>query len=64
MNCLFTILPAKILEIEEGMLRFFCNNVLDATRSILRDKELPLPFANLQLRRGQVKNHGLGKMKK
>ena len=51
-------------EIEEGMLRFFCNNVSDSTRSILRDKELLLPFANLQLRRGQVKNHGLGKMKK
>ena len=50
--------------IEEGMLRFFCNNVSEATISILREKELPLPFANLQLRRGQVKNHGLGKMKK
>ena len=50
--------------IEEGMLRFFCNNVSEATISILRDKVLPLPFANLQLRRGQVKNHGLGKMKK
>ena len=50
--------------IEKDMLRFFCNDVSEATISNLKDKELPLPFANLQLRRGQVKNHGLGKMKK
>ena len=51
-------------EIETAMLKHFCDNISDATRRILRDKELPLPFANLQLTSGQVKNHGLGKMKK
>tara|TARA_B100001173_G_C15857769_1_gene491592 strand:+ start:64 stop:684 length:621 start_codon:yes stop_codon:yes gene_type:complete len=49
--------------IEKDMMRFFCNNVSEATKSHLRDPYLPLPFANLQLKRGQIKKHGLGKMK-
>lgn len=50
-------------DVETGILRYFCKNVSESTRQILRDKILTLPFANLQLERGQIKNHGLGKMK-
>jgi len=50
--------------IEEHMLRFFCNNVSEATISNLKDKKLPLPFANLRLNPRQTKTHGLRKMKK
>lgn len=50
-------------DVETAMLRYFCESVSDSTREILRDKTLTLPFANLQLERGQIKNHGLGKMK-
>jgi hypothetical protein len=51
-------------EIEINMLSYFCENVSDGTRSQLRDKKLSLPFANLELKKGQRKNHGLNKMKK
>lgn len=51
-------------DIENKLLRAFINNVSDKSRRKLRDKELMLPFANLELRKGQIKNHGLGKMKK
>jgi len=50
-------------DVEISLLRYFCKNVSETTRDILRDKTLSLPFANLQLERGQIKNHGLGKMK-
>jgi len=46
-------------KIEEQMLRHFIDNVSDETKSGLIDKELCLPFANLQLRSGLRKKHGL-----
>ena len=49
--------------VEEDMLRLFCKNVSETTKINLRDSNLPLPFANLRLKRGQDKNHGLFKMK-
>lgn len=51
-------------EIELELLSFFGKNVSNDTKKILRDKELLLPFANIELRKGQRKKHGLGKMKK
>jgi hypothetical protein len=45
--------------LEEDMLEYFMNNVSDITLSQLRDRDLPLPFANLQLRSRICKNHGL-----
>jgi len=50
-------------EIELDMLNYFCENVSPKTRRLLRDPELALPFGNLQLNPGQIKMHGLGKMK-
>ncbi len=50
-------------KVEEDMLKFFCNNVSEETKINLRDSNLPLPFANLRLKIGQDKNHGLFKMK-
>ena len=50
-------------KVEEDMLEFFCNNVSEETKINLRDSNLPLPFANLRLKRGQDKKHGLFKMK-
>jgi hypothetical protein len=49
--------------VEEDMLRLFCNNISETTKINLRDPNLPLPFANLRLRTGQDKKHGLFKMK-
>lgn len=46
-------------KLEEKMLQFFMKNVSSSTLSRLRDKRLPLPFANLQLRPKVVKSHGL-----
>jgi len=51
-------------EIEIKLLKYFIDNVSGESKQILRDKELMLPFANLELKKGQIKNHGLGKMKK
>lgn len=45
--------------LEEQMLEYFMSNVSDSTLAQLRDQNLPLPFANLQLRPGRYKNHGL-----
>lgn len=47
--------------LEEDMLVYFMNNVSNTTLAQLRDKNLPLPFANLQARPGIRKNHGLKK---
>lgn len=44
---------------EEKMLEFFMQNVSEATLRILRDQDLPLPFANLQFKPGKIKKHGL-----
>ena len=48
-------------EIEKQMLRHFIENVSDEAKTGLIDKELCLPFANLQLRSGVIKKHGLQK---
>ncbi len=45
--------------IEEEMLQFFIGHVSEVSKSSLKDKELTLPFANLQLRSRVIKNHGL-----
>jgi hypothetical protein len=51
-------------EIEIKLLKYFIDNVSDKSKKIMRDKELMLPFGNLELKKGQIKKHGLGKMKK
>ena len=48
-------------DIEIKMLKLFVESVSQNTKSKLYDSDLPLPFANLELR--QRKNHGLSKMK-
>ena len=50
-------------KVEEDMLRLFCKNVSETTKINLRDSNLPLPFANLRLKKGQDKKHGLFEMK-
>jgi len=47
--------------IEEQMLQYFIENVSEESKSGLIDKDLCLPFANLQLRSGVIKKHGLKK---
>lgn len=46
-------------EVEKELLNFFRNSVSEASRKNLIDKEICIPFANLQLRSNVVKNHGL-----
>jgi hypothetical protein len=48
-------------KVEEELLKFFIANVSEKSRKNLIDIELCLPFANLQLRSGVVKNHGFKK---
>jgi hypothetical protein len=50
--------------VEEELLKYFCENTSKTSRSIIRDPKLALPFANLQLKPGQIKSHGLSGMKK
>jgi hypothetical protein len=50
-------------DVETNLLQHFINNVSEKTLDLLRDKDLSLPFGNLELRKRQAKNHGLGKMK-
>lgn len=50
-------------DIELEILKRFCENVSKTTKKLLRDPLLPLPFANLEFKRGLRKNHGLKKMK-
>jgi phosphatidate phosphatase PAH1 len=45
--------------IEQEMLKLFIANVSESTKSNLIDKDLCLPFANLQLRSRVIKSHGL-----
>jgi hypothetical protein len=51
-------------EIEIKLLKYFIDHVSYKSKKILKDKELMLPFGNLELKKGQIKKHGLGKMKK
>ncbi len=44
-------------EIEQGMLKYFMDNVSDASLSKLYDKNLPLPFANIKFNGN--KKHGM-----
>lgn len=52
--------PAKT---EENLLLTFVNQVSKRTIENLRDKNLPIPFANLELVKGNRKNHGILKSK-
>lgn len=49
----------KPTEMEERMLEFFMNNVSPKTLGQLKDKDLPLPFANLRYKPSIDKKHGL-----
>lgn len=49
---------------EIKLLKHFVDNVSDKSKSKLRDKELMLPFGNIELKKGRIKKHGLGKIKK
>jgi hypothetical protein len=44
---------------ENGMLAAFVRNVSSQTKILLRDPELPIPFANLEFPKGRSKNHGI-----
>jgi hypothetical protein len=48
---------------EENLLRTFVKHVSKQTLTNLWDKNLPLPFANLELEKGNIKNHGISKSK-
>jgi len=50
-------------ETEEKILRTFIGQVSKRTLENLKDKKLPLPFANLELEKGNRKNHGITKSK-
>ena len=44
-------------------MRQFISQVSESTLKCLFDPNLPLPFANLELERGNRKNHGIAKSK-
>ncbi len=46
-------------KIEEGLLKHYIENVSNETKVNLIDKDLCIPFANLQLRSRVIKAHGL-----
>ena len=46
-------------KIETQLLQYFIDHVSNDSKLILIDKELCLPFANLQLKSGIIKKHGL-----
>lgn len=50
-------------KIEKAMLKHFMDNVSQRTLQYLRDKELPLPFANLCYTPRIEKKHGLSKQR-
>ncbi len=49
-------------EIKIKFLEYFMDNVSDESKNNLRCKKLMLPFGNLELKKGCIKKHGLGKM--
>lgn len=53
----------KPTQTEEHLFRTFLKQVSEETLTVLRDKNLPLPFANLELEKGNRKNHGISKSK-
>ena len=48
---------------EENLLRTFVSQVSKQTLEKFRDKNLPIPFANLELEKGNRKKHGISKSK-
>lgn len=50
---------AKIDETEKNLLKQFIFGVSAETLNILRDKNLPLPFGNLEYTKGDRKKHGI-----
>lgn len=44
---------------EEDLIGAFCAGVSATTKTSISDSELPLPFANLEWRRGERKRHGI-----
>lgn len=48
---------------EENLLRAFVRQVSSQTLGNLKDRSLPIPFANLELEKGNRKNHGITKSK-
>jgi hypothetical protein len=50
-------------EKEKEIMRIFVSQVSEETKAKLYDSYLPLPFANLELERGNRKNHGISKSK-
>ena len=48
---------------EEELLRYFIEQVSDKSKQKLFDPTLPIPFANLELERGNRKKHGISKSK-
>lgn len=47
------------VEIESQMLEYFMSNVSSKSKIKLKDKNLPLPFANIRYKRGSDKNHAM-----
>lgn len=48
---------------EEKLLRTFVSQVSKKSLENFRDRNLPIPFANLELEKGNRKNHGISKSK-
>lgn len=51
-------------EAEKQMLKYFMQKVSKETLQHLRDKNLPLPFANIRYKPGKDKNHGMKNQRK
>jgi hypothetical protein len=50
-------------EIEEKLLVKFQEQVSDVTKNKLYDPSMPIPFANLEISKGNRKRHGISKSK-
>lgn len=46
---------------EDKLLEIFSYKVSKKTLSLIRDPEIPIPFANLKNHQGKIKNHGINK---
>lgn len=51
------------IQTEKNLLQTFIKQVSEQTLANLRDRNLPIPFANLELEKGSRKNHGISKSK-
>ena len=45
--------------VEQEMLGVFQRSVSGSTRAVLHDPQMPIPFANLESRKGERKRHGI-----